>query len=75
MRDLLGMGATEIFVSYIYNIVELFYKKDGYVPKNTVDAIIEQCDNSVRDTLFRWHLRSVDELKYRIYQALFTKLK
>ena len=73
MRNLHGMGATEIFVSYVYNLVESFYKVAGYVPKNTVDAIIEQCDNSVRGTLFRWHLRSVDELKYRIYQALFTK--
>lgn len=73
MRDLHGMGATEIFVSYVYNLVESLYKVNGYVPKNTVDAIIEQCDNSIRGTLFRWNLRSVDELKYRIYQALFTK--
>lgn len=73
IRNVLKMDATEIFIAYVLSLVETYYKKAGYVPKNTVDAIIEQCDESVRNTMFRWHLRSLDELKFRIYQALFSR--
>ena len=62
----------EIFISYVVNIVESYYYNIGYVPKNTVDAIVEQCDQAINGTLLAWALPSLDEKKYKVYLCLFS---
>ena len=61
-----------LFISYVDNIVEAYYENEGYVPKNTVDAIVEQCDQAIKGTLFAWNLPTLDELKYKVFLSLFS---
>lgn len=70
--DMQKTTEIQIFISYIYSLVQSYYKNAGYVPKNTVDAIIEQCHQAVKGTLFGWNIPSLDEMKYRVYQTLFS---
>ena len=63
----------QIFISYVVNIIESYYENEGYVPKNTVDAIVEQCDQAIKGTLFAWHLPTLDEKKYKVYLCLFSR--
>lgn len=61
-----------IFISYVNSLVEEYYEKAGYVPKNTVDAIVEQCHQAIKGTMFAWNLPTLDELKYKVYLSLFS---
>lgn len=63
----------QIFISYVVNIVKSYYENIGFVPKNTVDAIVEQCDQAIKGTLFACHLPSIDEKKYKVYLCLFSR--
>lgn len=62
----------EIFISYVVNIVESYYENTGFVPKNTVDSIVEQCDQAIKGSSFAWHLPTLDEKKYKVYLCLFS---
>lgn len=62
----------QIFVSYVYSLIQSYHENAGYVPKNTVDAIIEQCHQAVKGTLFGWYIPTLDEMKYTIYRTLFS---
>ena len=62
-----------IFISYVNNLVEEYYDKAGYVPKNTVDAIVEQSHQAIKGTSFAWNLPTLDELKYKVYLSLFSR--
>lgn len=62
-----------IFISYVNNLVEEYYDKAGYVPKNTVDAIVEQSHQAIKGTSFAWNLPTLDELKYKVYLSLSSR--
>ena len=61
-----------IFISYVNKLVEEYYDKAGYVPKNTVDAIVEQSHQAIKGTSFAWNLPTLDELKNKVYLSLFS---
>lgn len=78
-NDLLGQykdsnrgNEIRIFISYVNTLVESYYENAGYVPKNTVDAIVEQCNQAIKGTLFAWNLPTLDELKYKVFLSLFS---
>lgn len=63
----------KIFISYVVHVIESYYENEGYVPKNTVDAIVEQCHKAIKGTLFAWNLPTLDEMKYKVYLCLFSR--
>ena len=64
--------AESIFVDYVFSLVVSYYKEDGFVPKNTVDAMIEQCHKAIRETSYGWHIPSLDEMKHSVYSVLLS---
>ena len=70
--DLKELGHIQIFILYVYGLVRSYYENAGYVPKNTVDAMIEQCHEAIKETLYGWYIPSLDEMKYKIYHTLFS---
>lgn len=70
--DLKELGHIQIFILYVHGLVKSYYKNAGYVPKNTVDAMIEQCHKAIKETLYGWYIPSIDEMKYKIYSTLFS---
>lgn len=70
--DLKELGHIEIFILYVYRLVKSYHENAGHVPKNTVDAMIEQCHEAIKETLYGWYIPSLDEMKYKIYSTLFS---
>ena len=73
--DLKELGHIEIFILYVYRLVKSYYEIAGRVPKNTVDAMIEQCHKAIKETLYGWYIPTLDEMKYKIYSTLFSGYK
>ena len=71
-NDLKELGHIEVFILYVYRLVKSYHENAGHVPKNTVDAMIEQCHEAIKDTLYGWYIPSLDEMKYKIYSTLFS---
>lgn len=70
--DLHSIDIIQIFIKYVYSLVVSYYENAGYVPKNTVDAIIEQCHKAVKGTRYGWYIPTLDEMKYKVYSTLFS---
>ena len=70
--DLKELGHIQFFILYVYGLVKSYYENAGFVPKNTVDAMIEQCHEAIKETLYGWYIPSLDEMKYKIYHTLFS---
>ena len=70
--ELKELGHTQIFILYVYGLVKSYYENAGHVPKNTVDAMIEQCHEAIKETLYGWYIPSLDEMKHKIYHTLFS---
>lgn len=66
------LGNMQILTGYVFNMVESYYKNAGYVPKNTVDAIIELCYHAVSTTAYGAFLESLDGVKYHVYYSLLN---
>ena len=71
--ELRHISRIQILTNYVYNLIESYYKDAGYVPKNTVDAIIEQCYQAIKATEHGWYIPSLDEMKFKVYSLLFHK--
>ena len=57
----------EMLRGYIFNLVESYYNNAGYVPKNSLDEIIEQSHKAAKQTTYASSFPSLDELKYQMY--------
>jgi hypothetical protein len=71
--ELRHISRIQILTNYVYNLIESYYKDAGYVPKNTVDAITEQCYQAIKATEHGWYIPSLDEMKFKVYSLLFHK--
>lgn len=67
------LGVNEILKVYVFNLVESYYNNVGYVPKTTVDAIIEMCYKAVKATPYGSSFGSVEDVKYDIYYAFLNQ--
>ena len=70
--DLKKTGEIQTFIFYVYSLVKSYYDNAGYVPKNTVDAIIGQCHQAIKSTSYGWYIPTLDEMKYKVYRALLS---
>ena len=52
---------------YAFNLVESYYNNAGYVPKNSLDQILEQVYKAMQQTGFRTAFGSYDDFKYNCY--------
>lgn len=52
---------------YTFNLVESYYNNAGYVPKNSLDQILEQVYQAMLQTGFRTAFASLDDFKYNCY--------
>ena len=52
---------------YAFNLVESYYNNAGYVPKNSLDQILEQVYKAMQQTGFRTAFGSFDDFKYNCY--------
>lgn len=52
---------------YAFNLVESYYNNAGYVPKNSLDQILEQVYKAMQRTGFRTAFASIDDFKYYCY--------
>lgn len=68
-----GMPAIQIVSGYIFNGIESYYNKAGYVPKAIVDAIIEQVYTAAKQTAFANCVGSIEQVKYNMYWSLTHK--
>jgi tetratricopeptide (TPR) repeat protein len=67
-----ALGEEQIITSYIFNLVESYYNNAGYVPKNTIDEIIDQVYTALtrlNNTCFR----DIDSLKYKVYFSFLNR--
>lgn len=67
------MGVKEILKGYVFNMVESYYNNAHYVPKTTVDAIIEMCYNAVKQSQYGNTIGSLDDIKYEVYYGFLNK--
>ena len=58
---------------YVFNLVESYYNNAGYVPKNSLDQIIDQVFESMQQTGFRNAFSSLDDFKYKCYFAFLNR--
>lgn len=57
---------------YVFNLVESYYDNAGYVPKNSLDQIIEQVYNAMQQSGFRNAFPSLDDFKYYNYYGFLN---
>jgi len=67
------MDDMKIVTSYIFNLAESYYNNAGYIPKNTLDEIIEAVYNALKQTPYRDAVSNLDALKYNVYYSLLNK--
>lgn len=56
-----------IVKGYAFNLVEQYYNNAGYVPKNSLDEILEQTYDAMKRTGFRNAFATLDDFKYHLY--------
>ena len=64
---------TSMVTGYTFNLVESYYNNAGYVPKNTLDEILEQVYDAIQQTGFRALHWSLDDFKYNCYYGYLNK--
>lgn len=66
-----GIVSKDVLVrmssGYAFNLVESYYNNAGYVPKNSLDQILEQVYKAMQRTGFRTAFASFDDFKYNCY--------
>ena len=66
-----GIPITEAFSGYLFNCIEDYFNKAGFVPKAIADTIIEQVYAAVRKTKYSNRIiDSLDDVKYVMYYNL-----
>lgn len=68
-----GMNPKDVFRGYVFNLVESYYNNAGYVPKTTVDAIINDCYKAVQQTNCCPNLGKLDDVYYWVYYSFLNK--
>lgn len=64
------MGLEQVFSGYVFNLVESYYNNAKYVPKSTVDAIIDMCYKAASNICdISSSIGSLDHIKYKIYYS------
>ena len=58
---------------YAFNLVESYYKNAGYVPKNSLDQILEQVYLAMRRTGFKNAFSSQDDFMYKCYYSFLNR--
>lgn len=58
---------------YAFNLVESYYNNAGYVPKNSLDQIIEQVYQAMQQTGFRSAFDTLDDFKYNCYYGYLNR--
>ena len=66
-----GIPAAEAFSGYLFNCIEDYYNKAGFVPKAIADTIIEQVYAALRKSKYSHSvIDSLDDVKYVMYYDL-----
>ena len=58
---------------YAFNLVESYYKNAGYVPKNSLDQILEQVYLAMQRTGFKNAFSSQDDFMYKCYYSFLNR--
>jgi len=58
---------------YAFNLVESYYKNAGYVPKTSLDQILEQVFDAMQRTGFKNAFATLDDFKYNCYYGYLNK--
>ncbi len=64
---------TSMVTGYTFNLVESYYNNAGYVPKNTLDEILEQVYDAIQQTGFKALRWSLDDFKYNCYYGYLNR--
>lgn len=67
------MDELNILTSYIFNLAESYYNNAGYIPKNTLDEIIESVYSAYQSTIYYNSSVTLDKIKYQIYYNLLNR--
>lgn len=67
------LDEMQIFSTYVFNMVESYFNNAGSVPKNTVDAIIEQSYKALKQTPYGGFLGSIEQAKDYIYHNFLNR--
>jgi hypothetical protein len=58
---------------YVFNLVESYYNNAGYVPKNSLDQILDQVYKAMQQTGFKSAFSSLDDFKYYNYYGFLNR--
>ena len=64
---------TSMVTGYTFNLVKSYYNNAGYVPKNTLDELLEQVYDAIQQTGFRALGWSLDDFKYNCYYGYLNE--
>ena len=64
---------VQMSTGYVFNLVESYYNNAGYVPKNSLDQILEQVYNAMQHTGFISAFSSLDDFKYNCYYGFLNR--
>lgn len=67
------MDDLTIVSSYIFNLAESYYNNAGYIPKNTLDEIIESVYKALKQTQYSDAVSNIEDLKYKLYYSLLNR--
>lgn len=67
-KNLISMAS-----GYAFNLVESYYNNAGYVPKNSLDQILEQVFEAMQKTGFRTAFSNLDDFKYNCYYGYLNR--
>lgn len=62
-----GYNLKDLVAGYAFNLVESYYNNAGYVPKNSLDQILEQVYDALKTTRLKSVFSTLDDLKYHCY--------
>lgn len=57
-------------LSYVCDLIDSYYKNAGYVPKNTLDQVLLQVYEAIRQTVFSNVFKCFDDFKIKCYLKL-----
>ena len=67
------MSEDAVVTSYIFNLAESYYNNAGYIPKNSLDDIIESVYSAYQNTSYYNPSISLNDVKYKVYFSLLNR--
>lgn len=67
------MSEDAVVTSYIFNLAESYYNNAGYIPKNSLDDIIESVYSAYQNTSYYNPSITLNDVKYKVYFSLLNR--